>query len=55
MRKVSQKTASERSEAEVKEPGGVAGDIKSIRSLIPLALGMLVFMAALASLLRLVP
>jgi len=55
MRKVSQHTASEGSEAEVKEPGGVAGDIKSIRSLVPLALGMLVFIAALASLLRLVP
>lgn len=55
MREMSQNAASKRSEAEVKEPDGLAGDIKSIRSLIPLALGMLVFMAALASLMKLVP
>jgi len=62
MRKMSAKdtafardAASERPEAAVKEPDGVAKDIKSIRSLIPPALGMLVFMAALASLMKLVP
>lgn len=55
MRELSRNSASERSEAEVKKPNGLAGDIKSIRSLIPLALGMLVFMAALASLMKLVP
>ena len=55
MREISRNAASERSEAEVKEPDGLAGDIKSIRSLISLALGMLVLMAALASLMKILP
>ncbi|MDR6631429.1 putative membrane protein [Phyllobacterium sp. 1468] len=55
MREMARNAASDRSEAEVKEHSGPTEDIRSIRSLIPLALGMLVFMAALASLMKLLP